>query len=281
MLNYCRLSAVFLISVGLLACSLQPAEANPESNDPSGGCHDSLNVVILGDSNAWIGGDNCDQPKGWNTWFRERFAPATCKSYARSGATWTHSTETRRNTEQNIAVLGNDNVVYNQIERLKEAFDKGQQPSPHLILIAAGTNDAWFSEKRPAIYSQTVSHVFAQTDGFSTKQTASQVISLAACVRYNCELLMQYFPECQIILLTPPQTTATTTDRINRVSDVIEACANRMSIGVIRLDHEACNYDIRERQNKLFTTDGTHSSEKGARRNGYYIANQVSHMLQY
>ncbi|MCR4853637.1 MAG: SGNH/GDSL hydrolase family protein [Prevotella sp.] len=268
------------MAVVQIACTAHSTKTESDDSQERGD-HADLNVVILGDSNAWIGGDSCNQPRGWNKWFNDRFAPASCYSYARSGATWTHTAQTRRNVEQNIAVLGNDNVIYNQIERLKEAYDKGFQPSPHLILIAAGTNDAWFSDKRPGIYTQTVSRVFRTAEGFSTEQTADKVISLAACVRYDCELLMQYFPDCQVILLTPPQTTATSTEKIVQVSDVIEACGHRMSIGVIRLDQEACNYDVREKQNKHFTTDGTHSSEAGARRNGYYIANRVSSMLQF
>lgn len=269
-----------LMAVFQMACTAQASHNEQEEGGTREG-HSLLNVVILGDSNAWIGGDNCDQPNGWNKWFNDRFAPATCKSYARSGATWTNTSTTQRNISQNIAVLGNDNVVYNQIERLKTAADNGQQPTPHLILIAAGTNDAWFADKRPGIFSQTAEQAFSLTDRFSTHQSVGQVVSLAASVRYGCELLMQYFPDCQIILLTPPQTTATSTERIAQVSDIIEACGHRMSIAVIRLDREACIYDIRERQDKHFTTDGTHSSPQGARRNGYYIANRVSSMLQF
>ena len=88
---------------------------------------DSLHVVILGDSNTWLGGDGCDKAQGWNKWFRDAFQPATCRSYARSGATWTNTPETRRNTQENIGVLGNDNVIYNQICRLEEAINNGSQ----------------------------------------------------------------------------------------------------------------------------------------------------------
>lgn len=272
------MSAVIIVSAVLMACSVQSAEA--ESNSPSGGSHDSLNVVILGDSNAWIGGDNCDQPLGWNTWFRERFAPASCRSFARSGATWTNTAQTRHNPKDSIAVLGNDNVIYNQAVRLKEACDRGY-PSPQLILVAAGTNDAWFSAKRPGIYSQSVEEVFAHDESYYTHQPVERVVSLAGSVRYCCEWLMQWFPQAQIILLTPPQTVATSAENIRRVSDMIEACAFRMSVGVIRLDRESSIYAVRERQQKQFTSDGTHTNADGARRNGYYIANRVSSMLQY
>ena len=35
----------------------------------------NINVVILGDSNTSIGGDACDNPRGWNKWFKDKFAP--------------------------------------------------------------------------------------------------------------------------------------------------------------------------------------------------------------
>ena len=108
-----------------------------------------LHVVILGDSNTWLGGDDCNKPQGWNKWFCDAFQPASCRSYARSGATWTNTPQTRRNTQENIGILGNDNVIYNQICRLEEAIFNGSQPTPQLILILAGTNDAWFLKSRP------------------------------------------------------------------------------------------------------------------------------------
>ena len=123
-----------------------------------------LDVIIFGDSNTWYGGDNCDKPRGWNKWFKDAFQPATIKSYARSGATWTNTTTTKRNTQENTARLGNDNVIYNQICRLEEAIDSGVQPQPQLILIMAGTNDAWFQKDRPGVFSVTAEEAFAIDD---------------------------------------------------------------------------------------------------------------------
>ena len=68
-------------------------------------CH----VVILGDSNTWIGGDYCDKPRGWNKWFKDAFQPTSIRSYARSGATWTNTPTTQMNTQETTDILGNDN----------------------------------------------------------------------------------------------------------------------------------------------------------------------------
>ena len=43
------------------------------------------NIVILGDPNTAIGGDDCSKSVGWNKWFRDMLSPASCRSYARSG----------------------------------------------------------------------------------------------------------------------------------------------------------------------------------------------------
>ena len=237
-----------------------------------------LHVVILGDSNTWIGGDDCDKPKGWNKWFVDAFRPISCKSYARSGATWTNTSVTKKNTEEDIAVLGNDNVIYNQIVRLKKAFEKGEQPAPQLVIIAAGTNDAWFVKKRPQVFTKTVAQAFADKRPL-TNRRPNEVLSLAESVRYGCELLMEMFPQVQIILLTPLQAVQPTKTNLNKVSDIIEQCGWQMRLEVVRQDHECCIRSDEERKTKRYTTDGAHTSEEGARLNGYYLARRIGELI--
>ena len=79
--------------------------------------NDSTHVAILGDSNTWLGGDQCDQPRGWNKWFKDYFAPASCRSYARSGATWTNTARTKRNPDEVKEVLsGEDEAAKAKLE---------------------------------------------------------------------------------------------------------------------------------------------------------------------
>lgn len=240
----------------------------------------NINVVILGDSNTSIGGDACDNPRGWNKWFKDKFAPASCRSYARSGATWTNTARTTYNIKEYTEKLGDNNVIYNQVNRLKADCSGKRQVGPDLILIAAGTNDAWFAASRPGVFSKTASQVFEYDGGFITGRKASDVRTLAESVRYCCELLMERFPDAQIILLTPMQSVAAGAAKIRRAGDIIEECARRMGLCVIRQDRENCVYYVREKMSKKYTTDGTHTGEDGARRNGCYIANRVSAMLQ-
>lgn len=241
--------------------------------------NDSIHVAILGDSNTWLGGDQCDQPRGWNKWFKDYFAPASCRSYARSGATWTNTARTKRNPDEVKEVLSDDNVAYNQIVRLEQAHQQGVQPTPDLIIISLGTNDAWFTKRRPGVFDTTAAEAFATGDTLITSRHPSAVLSLAESVRYGCEMLASMFPEAQIILLTPMQTTATSYENIRLAGDIIEECGNRMSISVIRLDKESCVSRTHEMQTKRFTTDGTHTNEEGARRNGRFIANKVRSLI--
>ena len=221
-------------------------------------------VVIFGDSNTWLGGDDCTKPKGWNTWFREALQPRSCRSYARSGATWTQTPNTRRNTQENIGTIGDNNVIVNQIWRMDEAIREGHQPQPTLILIAAGTNDVWFKDKRPQAF----------------EPTESSLQTLQGIVTFNCLLLRQMCPEAQIVLITPMQTIQADTADIHRAGDIIEACGQQLQIPVIRLDRHSEVKSQNEKKAYKYTYDGTHTSELGARSNGNFIAQQVRTIIE-
>ena len=240
--------------------------------------HPSMNVVLLGDSNTFLGGEDCTNPRGWNKWFNDIFKPASCRSYARSGATWTNTPKTRRNVQENIQTLGDDNVIYNQVVRLDDAVGRGRQPSPQLIIIMAGTNDAWFLDKRPHALEKTARQVFAETGSFSTK-LPSAMLTLAESIRYNCELLHRCFPQSQIILVAPLQSVQAAR-HLDAVNQLIEDCGREMNIGVIRLDRESGIRSISENQKKRYTTDGTHTSVEGAKRCGRCIASGVEQLIK-
>lgn len=228
------------------------------------------NVVILGDSNTSIGGDNCDNPRGWTKWFKERLQPTTCISYARSGATWTNTSATIYNIGENIGVLGDNNVVYNQVNRLLDAYSSGMQPQPDVIMIAAGTNDAWFIDRRPQALQKTAAEVFTDTT-FAGKKACS-LLTVAESVRLVCDMLKTRFPDSRIILLTPLQTTAASVERITLVGNILEDCGSYIGAEVIRQDKICCVKRDTEVKRHIYTVDGTHTNETGARINGYLLA---------
>ena len=247
---------------------------------PSVAVGQDMHVVILGDSNTWIGGDDCDKPQGWNKWLKDALQPTTCKSYARSGATWTNTTQTRRNTLENIEVLGNDNVIYNQICRLQEAVDSSLQNVPQLILVMAGTNDAWFQKERPNALSISACKAHCTDCCSITKRSVNEVLTLAESVCFCCGLLKEAYPQARIILLTPLQSVAAGTANITKAGDIIEDCGRRMGLSVIRLDKNGGIDAKKEKARHHLTIDGTHTSESGAKIVGTYIAQQISAMLQ-
>lgn len=271
-------NSVFAVLVGLFSLLLLPSAVFAQAPVE---VRRNMNVVLLGDSNTSIGGDSCNIAVGWSKWFKERFAPASCISYARSGATWTNTARTVYDTAENISVLGDNNVVYNQINRLVEACRDGVQPVPQLIIISAGTNDAWFHGKRPGAFGKSAADVFSGSGGYITGLKPSSVLSLAGSVRYGCEMLVEAFPDAQIVLLTPMQSARIPAGMLRKAGDLIEECGRMMSIGVIRQDYGGAVYGVSGANVLRNTIDGVHTGEGGARRNGYYIANMMAAMLHF
>jgi len=237
-----------------------------------------LNVVIFGDSNTWLGGDDCSKPRGWNTWFKKELSPASCRSYARSGATWTNTPSTIINTSENIGVLGDNNVIYNQTQRLFDDIKNHRQPEPQLILIMAGTNDVWFNDKRPQVFQSPTLECPSGEALYAL--SPAKALTLADAVSMNVLLLQQRFPTVRIILLTPMQTTAAPLEDIARAGDIIEDTGRLLSCSVIRMDKDECVSSLAEKLHKRFTADGTHTNEAGARRIGSYVAQQVKALLE-
>ena len=235
----------------------------------------NANVVALGDSNTWYGGDNCDNDLAWTKWFKSFARPASCRSFARSGASWTNTTSTVANTTEDIAVLGDNNVIYNQVLRLIDACDNGMQVVPQLIIIAAGANDAWFEAKRPGAYSIVPADVASVDTAGITLKKPSQVLTLAETVIYNCKLLNRHLPDATIVLVTPAQATKVSDELINRTGDIIETAGKMLGIKTIRLDKLSSLSSKQESQKHVLTTDGVHTSARGAKLHGKIIADRV------
>ena len=240
--------------------------------------HD-MHVVILGDSNTSIGGDDCSQSKGWSKWFKLSFKPLSCRSYARSGATWTHTAQTKEDTEENTGNLSDNNVIYNQVLRLRDAVQKGQQPAPGLIIIAAGTNDAWFVDSRKDAFSKSAI-ILADSLDFIMRKPIRDIRSLPEAVGYSCGRLREWYPEAKIFLLTPMQATCIPEELIQKAGNLIERSANWLGAYAVRQDGPEFIEVEMENQKKTRTQDGIHTNEYGARRNGEHLTRVISRMLQ-
>ncbi len=249
-----RLLISIVCFVALLLCSPSSAEAEV--------------VVFLGDSNTWIGGDDCDNPNGWNCHFARRDTSLVGHSYARSGATWTATRASRPDTEQYVEVLADNNIIYNQIRRLEDAMAHSQQAMPGLIVVAAGTNDAWFDRRRPDIYSVDVAEAVEASADTLRFDEPGRYRSLAMSVRLGCEYLKKLCPQARIVVLTPLQSAKIDADKLVRVSDIIESTASGTGAEVIRQDSVCPVTAADEAIEYVLTSDGIHTSPEGARRVG-------------
>lgn len=232
---------------------------------------DTLRVALLGDSNTWNGGDSCTNPTSWSYWFRAALQPRSCVSYARSGATWTHTVRTRRTLTDYSELLSDHNVIYNQVERL---INSNLLP-PHLIIIMAGTNDAWFAKRRPGIYDLTVDQAFALPHDSLLALPPQALTSLPLAIRYDCERLRERFPQARLVLLTPYQSVHAGRPAIERVGTLVEQCAQRLGLPVLRLDQAVPIRSDDEKAHHRLTTDGTHTSPDGARKAAEVIASHL------
>lgn len=247
-------------------------------------------VVILGDSNSWIGGDSCNTPKGWNYWFAREMRPATIRSYARSGATWSHVDATRRAPEEYSEVITDNNVIYNQVVRLINAVDNGLQSTPDLIFISAGTNDAWFPQFRPMAFFRTAREALSRDEAELLSLPAGRVLSMAEAVRYNLLILAGRFPKSMIIVMTPLQSVKISSEMLSDVSEIIDEVARQSGAKVIRQDLLSPVNSEQEMVTRHLTSDGTHTSVEGARRNAeviiqcvkqFFAQSQPSHNSQF
>ncbi|MCM1376866.1 MAG: SGNH/GDSL hydrolase family protein [Clostridium sp.] len=219
-------------------------------------------IAMLGDSNTWNGGDLCDNEKGWNKWFADMLPHVQCRSFARSGATWTHTVKTRPDTLENTAIISDNNVIYNQILRLENYMKQNPDFRPIVVIVSAGTNDLWFSNLRPGLDKQL------DVDNKTlTGMSPSEVTNLYDAVRYDLLYLRRLLPEAAIVVLTPLQTTQVDDTIIEWGSDVImyASIAVDSNMPFIRLCEKTPIRSEEERRQKHYTTDGTHTSPEGAK----------------
>ena len=146
------------------------------------------------------------------------------------------------------------------------------------IVVMAGTNDAWFLDKRPHALEKTAQQVFSDGEPTISKQP-STMLTLAESIRYNCELLQRCFPQARIVLVAPLQSVQAAR-HLGAVNQIIEDCARQMNIGVIRLDRLSGISSASESKTKRYTTDGTHTSVEGARRCARCIVTALGELLK-
>ncbi len=247
-----RLTRLLFLSLSLAFCSSTAFPANEI-------------IAFLGDSNTWLGGEACDNGAGWTKWFRDCYPTSACRSFARSGATWTETDGTRPDTKEYSELITDNNVISNQLLRLEENVGKGSFPTPQIVVVFAGTNDAWFSNKRPS----------AKMPGDSRK-------TAAGIVDATCRRIHKSFPDAKILLITPPLSTKIPKAEITAISDIIEKAAapHKGYTNVLRLDKEGFIDLAKEAKRPAMLKDGVHTSIAGARKTGCIVADFLTAWLK-
>ncbi|MDE6342964.1 MAG: SGNH/GDSL hydrolase family protein [Muribaculaceae bacterium] len=237
---------------------------------PASGIAKVRSIALLGDSLTWLGGDSCTNPSGWSHYLRESGLADNIEVFARSGATWTNTPESRPDTEAYSEILHPDNVIFNQILRLGKRIEDPGHEAPEIIIIMAGTNDAWFSDRFPMIFAENET-----TDTICVSDPA-KVTTLSGSVALGCRMLKEMAPECSILIVTPPENAKVSAEAIHHVSDIIEGAALRNGVKVARADRECGITHDSEATSPLFTYDGVHTNPEGARIVADYILSQLT-----
>lgn len=206
-------------------------------------------IALLGDSLTWLGGDSCSNPKGWSHWLKQSGIAQHIDSYARSGATWTTHSETMPDTDSYTEILHPNNVIVNQARRLKKRIEAEPGAIPDIILVMAGTNDAWFF---PA-----------------------DTLRLESSVVEGCTMLRELVPNVRLIAVTPPNMSKATEETIARTGGIIERAAGRCGVEVLRADRDLPFSHDRESASPLLTYDGVHTNQTGARIIADYVTNWI------
>ena len=217
---------------------------------------DKIKVALLGDSMTWIGGENFDNPNGWTYYLSD--LPLDIRLYARSGATWCNTSETKSDPRFYSEVIHPDNVIYNQVLRLA---NDGENFHPDIILIYAGANDAWFADKRPDLFKP-----FDYEKFINSTPTPGEHTDLISSIYISSILLKAQFPDTEIFFITPAYAGKIPSEKIEKVGDIIEESGQKLSIPVLRGDRI---FPIREADEQPgdyhLTYDGAHSNPEGAK----------------
>lgn len=252
------LSAVLSLLLGFIYSSTAQATS----------FNQGLKCALLGDSMTWIGGDSCENATGWSNVLKECGKVRSIETYARSGATWTNTSNTRKDLFFYSEVLHDDNVVYNQALRLIEAHKSDSISDIDCIIVFAGANDAWFSSCRPGLYDEIS---ISSSERYSDETDPRTITSLYGSVALVCDLLNRYFPKANLTIVTPLQMSKVSADDIHKTSNIIESAALSRGCAVLRADREVgITHDI-ESKSPTYTYDGVHTNPEGATILGNYI----------
>ena len=241
------------------------------------------NVVIFGDSITWYGGDDLTGDRGWTKYFNQHFTFNSIKSYARSGATLTATSDTIYDIVENTGVISANNVLYNQVNRMIDAINKGTQNVPDYIFVALGTND--YSRGLDTTNDEITVADDLGTD-YSTNVNINTCTTFIKAMRFFHDQIWNVNKDAQIIILTPLQR-GSSLQAMYKCAQQIKRVAYFLSWPVI--DQFGCSMlssiseslgHAKDTSSWDYTPDGLHPSARGAKFIGDWIAQQAKTFMR-
>ena len=233
-------------------------KCNSNYNNP----FENLNIVLFGDSITDLENNNITK---WVQPFRNLITCKSFKDYARGYCTWTFKSDTSYNiTDSSNSNIGN-NVIWNQLNKLKNDVNNGTVNTPNIIMILAGTNDA--------LQSKALGDINTAFSSASQGTDVTKLTTLAQSVRYVCDDIYNTYPNCKIIICTPlPIGTASDYPKSVEVRNMLISCANVLNLDIIDQTYKSGIVWYREAQSNIYYKgDGIHLNDLG----GELIANFI------
>lgn len=229
-------------------------KCNSNYNNPL----EDLNIVIFGDS---ISDERYDKTGKWVQPFRDMITCKSLTNYSRGGCWWTFKSGTVYDISDNMNGFSANNVIWNQLNKLKNDIDNGTVNIPDVLMILAGTNDAI----RGASLGDT--SAFTST---SQGTDVTTLTTLTQSVRYVCDEIYNNYPNCKIIIFTPLPIASAYTSGVNVRNKLIE-CSNILGLDCIDQTYKSGIVWYREVNQNIYLRDKIHLNELG----GELVANFI------
>lgn len=230
-----------------------------------------MNIAVLGDSIS----DVKNNITKWCQPFYELADCASFKSYARGSCTMTNNSNTAYDVTTTNTVQGGNNVIWNQVNRLKVDTDNNTVPTPDLIIIMAGTNDATQGKT-----VGSVSTVFTTQKNTFASKLITQIDDFVSSSRKVIDMIREYYPSCEIVLISPIATSYNS-NAYNYILDlrgIIEQIADNTGCHYISGGEFGITYYDEGNGNHKYLADGIHPNEVGGKRMAKIIYDRISTM---
>lgn len=238
-------------------------------NPISGGVSDDSlkkNIVLMGDSITY--------EAKWVDYIQKKVSFNTLTNLAVNFATM----KNKENTSYNLNVEASnndDNVAWNQFNKLVHLTDDEQIPLPDVIITMLGTNDVLRSQNVGTFEDSWLEEKIINKEPTYNTSTAWGF-------RYLIELLKHKYPQATIIVCTPIQNGGNYANGLLKtVSEIYKETGGKLGIEVVDQYNECGIYGKDESLYGIYTRDNTHPNDVGGKKQGKYLLSKLIPIIKY